>query len=153
MDQGPEEEDELNLSKWDQRFLGLAEHVAQWSLDPSTKVGAVVVGRTNNLVAVGFNGLPPGLKDDDRLEDRAWKLEHVVHAEMNALANCTFEPVQLFVTHPCCHRCAVHILSHRTVRRIVTLCPEGFMERWGESVERTRAVFTEAGVAFQTIPE
>jgi deoxycytidylate deaminase len=28
------------MSKWDNRFLELARHVAQWSKDPSTRTGA-----------------------------------------------------------------------------------------------------------------
>jgi dCMP deaminase len=31
------------MADWDKRFLDLAEHVAQWSKDPRTKVGAVIV--------------------------------------------------------------------------------------------------------------
>ena len=36
--------------RWDRRYVGLAQHVAGWSKDPSTKVGAVLV-RPNNSVA------------------------------------------------------------------------------------------------------
>lgn len=30
------------MNKWDERLLGLAEYVSNWSKDPSTKVGAVI---------------------------------------------------------------------------------------------------------------
>ncbi|MDR3436466.1 deaminase [Telmatospirillum sp.] len=141
------------LTSWDARFLGLAEHIASWSRDPSTRVGCVAVGDTPNLVATGFNGLPPGLRDDDRLLDRAWKYEHVVHAEMNALANATFPVRTLYVTQPCCHRCAVHILSHRTVRRVVCLQTAEFRRRWGESIERSVEVFSEARIEFEIVED
>jgi len=32
------------MSKWDSRFMDLARLVASWSKDPSTQVGAVIVG-------------------------------------------------------------------------------------------------------------
>jgi dCMP deaminase len=139
------------LSKWDHRFLGLAAHVASWSQDPSTKVGCVAVGETPNIVATGFNGLPAGIKDDDRLLDRAWKYDHVVHAEMNALANATFPVKTLYVTQPPCHRCAVHILAARTVTRVVCTQTDDMLERWAESIEKTVSVFAEAGVLFERV--
>ncbi len=29
--------------KWDRRFIELAQHIATWSKDPSSRVGAVIV--------------------------------------------------------------------------------------------------------------
>jgi dCMP deaminase len=135
------------MLSWDEFFLGLAKYVTCKSKDPTTKVGAVVVGATNNEVAFGFNGLPPGIADDDRLLDRDWKNFNTVHAEMNALAYCKFKPVTLYSTHFPCHRCAVHILSHRTITRVVSPTPSGeYLQRWGESMKLTEALFKEAGV-------
>ena len=66
----------------DGKYLLLAASVASiFSKDPRTKVGAVVVGDRPNRVAFGYNGLPPGLPDDDRLHDREWKHDHVLHAK------------------------------------------------------------------------
>ncbi|MCP3894562.1 MAG: cell division protein DedD, partial [Bacteroides sp.] len=31
------------LNKWDERFIRMAVNVAEWSKDPGTKVGAVLV--------------------------------------------------------------------------------------------------------------
>lgn len=39
---------ESNFSKWDRRFLNLAEHVASWSKDPSTKVDSRNLRGTRN---------------------------------------------------------------------------------------------------------
>ena len=44
--------------KWKLRFLGLSEYIAQWSKDPSTKVGAVIVRPDKSIVSMGFNGFP-----------------------------------------------------------------------------------------------
>ena len=49
--------------KWDARFLDLAKHISDWSKDPSTKVGCVVVGEDREVRSTGFNGFPRGIKD------------------------------------------------------------------------------------------
>ena len=56
---------ELMSNKWDLRFLELARHISDWSKDPSTKVGCVVVGPDREIRSTGFNGFPRGIKDDD----------------------------------------------------------------------------------------
>jgi dCMP deaminase len=37
------------MADWDRRFINLADHIAQWSRDPSTKVGAVITDDKNTL--------------------------------------------------------------------------------------------------------
>ena len=49
--------------KWDRRFLALARHISEWSKDPSTQVGCVVVGPDREIRSTGFNGLPRGIED------------------------------------------------------------------------------------------
>lgn len=74
------------MSKWDHRFLELAELVGSWSKDPSTQVGAVIVDIDNRIVSTGFNGFPRGCLDHaDTLGDRDRKLLRTIHAEDNAL--------------------------------------------------------------------
>jgi len=76
---------DFRRSKWDHRFLRLAEHIAQWSKDPSTKVGAVLT-QGNQVVGIGYNGFPRGVRDtDERYADRDTKYSLVVHAEVNAI--------------------------------------------------------------------
>ena len=56
-------------TKWDLRFIGLAQHNSTWCKDPSTKVGCVVVGEDREIRSTGFNGFPRGIDDDeDRLK-------------------------------------------------------------------------------------
>ncbi len=77
---------EQKISKWDRRFLNLAKFIAQWSKDPSTQVGCVIVDPMKRIVATGFNGLPAGVSDTiERLSNRDIKYEMVVHAERNAI--------------------------------------------------------------------
>jgi len=138
----------------DFKHLRLAQAVADiYSKDPSTKVGAVVLGEHVNQLAIGFNGLPPGLADDHRLQDRAWKYAHVRHAEANALSNAIgFQPVTLYVTHHPCQQCALAILAARTVRRVVTCSPAGaFAERWTDSTLAAREIFNEAKIEISLV--
>ena len=77
---------QASSEKWDGRFLDLATFIAEWSKDPSTKVGAALVRPDRTIVSVGFNGFPRGVLDHaERYQDRSTKYEMVVHAEMNAL--------------------------------------------------------------------
>lgn len=77
--------------KWQHRFMDLARFVSRWSKDPSTKCGSVIVGPTRQQVAYGYNGFPIGVQDtDERYLDRKKKYNLVVHAELNAILNATF---------------------------------------------------------------
>lgn len=139
----------LAPSAWDRKFLDLARFVAGWSKDPSTRVGAVAVGETPNLLSLGYNGFPPGVADlPDRLHDRDTKYRLVVHGEINALINAQFRPVTLYVTHPPCVRCTVQILAYRSVRRVVSVKPDqDMLSRWAADFEESQRLFAEAGIA------
>ena len=56
--------------KWHNRFMEMAELVASWSKDTSTKVGAIVVGENREIRSTGYNGVVRGVSDDipERLE-------------------------------------------------------------------------------------
>ena len=48
----------------------MAELVSTKSKDPSTKVGAVIVGPGNEILSTGFNGFPRGVDEiEDHLQD------------------------------------------------------------------------------------
>ena len=105
--------------KWDLRFLDLAQHIAQWSKDPSTKVGAVIVRPDKTICSVGYNGFPRGIEDtEERLNNRDLKYPCMVHAEMNAILNSkeSLDGYILYISSPTyfaptCDRCAVHIIQ------------------------------------------
>lgn len=138
------------IDKWDHRFLALAEHISNWSKDPSTQVGAVITHtRSKRVVSMGFNGFPAGVEDTrERLDDRETKYEMVVHAEQNALmfAGDRAEGGTLYV-HPLppCARCAV-IIIQAGIKRVVCDQPDFEHERWGEQAKTADAMFREAGL-------
>ena len=136
-----------NLS-WDGKYIGLAAHVATWSKDPSTRVGAVVVSPANRVVGLGYNGFPVGVQDDaGRLEDRPTKYKFVVHAEANAILNsgvARLDGCTLYTTlSPCCE-CAKLVIQSG-VKRVVygTLRKD----------EVTETMFKEAGVRMDSMEE
>lgn len=141
------------ITETDRKFLATAQAVANiWSKDPSTKVGAVAVGRSKNQVAFGYNGLPPGLFDGvDRLNDREVKLTLTLHAEENALANAAFPVFTLYVTHHPCQGCVLRILAKRSVRRVVYQVRPDFEARWAPSLAEARALLQEAGVEIEGV--
>lgn len=140
-----------SMSIWHQRFLSLAEHVAQWSKDPSTKVGAVIVRPDKTIVSLGFNGFPRGLRDDGRLEDRETKYSMILHAEENAilmarqsLVGCTIYTWPL----PPCSKCAA-IIIQSGISHVVA--PHLVEDRWAESIERATRMFVEAGLTVMAV--
>ena len=141
-------------SKWDNRFLDLAESIAGWSKDPSRKIGAVAVGRKREILAQGYNGFPRGIDDSPlRYDNREEKYKLVVHAEMNVIYNASYNGVCLndstLYVHglPVCSECAKGIIQvgiNRVVMRKQTDLPE----IWKESCTRTKSMFEEAGVNY-----
>ena len=104
-------------AKWDIRFLKLATHISEWSKDPSTKVGCVVVGPDREIRSTGFNGFPRGIQDsDDRLTNRDLKYPLICHAEENAIMHAARIGLALkgctaYVTWPPCTRCARSLIQ------------------------------------------
>lgn len=111
------------LSKWDERFMELALHVADWSKDPSTKVGSVIVAPDRRIMSLGYNGFPRGVADlEERLNDRPTKYAFVAHAERNALDNvdASMRGCILYSTLQPCAECTKSIIQ-RGITRVVTL--------------------------------
>lgn len=137
----------MSQDERDLRYYRLALHVAGWSKDPSTRVGAVMVGTERGRVALGYNGFPPGIEDSrERLEDRETKLRLTQHAERNVLDNADFpaKGATLYVTFFPCSECAKSVVS-RGVARVV--CPRpSDREPWASDTRWTLLLFGEAGV-------
>lgn len=139
------------IDKWDRRFLDLAQHIAGWSKEPSSRVGAVVVGPEHREIrATGYNGFPRGVADDHRLHARPAKHPLIVHAEENAIAHAARIGVSLLGCiiyvwpYPPCTRCARSIIQAGIVRVVAVGSLEH--ERWGDEFFIARAMLAEAGV-------
>ena len=143
------------MTNWDERFLKLAKHISEWSKDPSTKVGCVVVGPDRELRSTGFNGLPRGIEDnEERLNNREIKYPLICHAEENAIMHAARIGISLkgctaYVTWPPCTRCA-RSLSQAGVSTIVY--PENIEipERWMDDFNLSLNMLKEAKISLKT---
>lgn len=109
---------------WDEYYMGLAIMASLRSPVQTTKVGAVLVNRHNQLISSGYNGPLPGfphfrVNGDESMEQ---------HAERNAVAaaasfNGGCEGGTLYCTHTPCIECVKDVLSAR-IRRVVFFAEE-----------------------------
>lgn len=142
--------------RWDRHFLDLAAQHARMSKDPSTKVGAVIVGPDREIRSAGFNGFPRGIADTpERLNDRDTKLKLVVHGEMNAIlaaarVGVPLKGCTLYTTLAPCSRCAVEIIQ-AGITEVVAL--EGMLDRpnWAAEHKLSRELLAEAGVNYRVV--
>jgi dCMP deaminase len=141
--------------KWDKRFLALASHIADWSKDPSTQVGCVVVGPDREIRSTGFNGFPRGIEDSiARLENRELKYPLICHAEENAIMHAARIGISLkgctaYVTWPPCSRCARSLIQ-AGVDEVVYPSESEIPERWGDDFEIATSMMNEAGLAVRS---
>ncbi len=136
------------MSKWSQRFLDLAEHIAEWSHDPRTKVGAVIVDEQKRVVSMGYNGFPRGVDDsDERYNDRSTKHLFVCHAERNALDNAphSVQGCTMYVPLIPCNECAKSIIQNGISKVVSYKTNREDTFNW----DITRIMFEEAGVLLE----
>lgn len=164
------------MTDWDRRFLELAEHVATWSKDRSTHVGAVIVGSRKRVLSMGYNGFPRGVDDGDPLRhQRPEKYFWAEHGERNAIYNATesLEGATIYVSAwkgpvldvnyagalceiqaagnlPVCMDCARAIVQVG-IKRVVSWGPVFRTEQWEDHISRTPALFSMAGVTYEEI--
>ena len=106
---------------WDEYFMAIAKLSAMRSKDPSTQVGACIVGADNRILSIGYNGTPNGFPDSDFPWDREGdalntKYFYVCHAELNAILNFRgnrrdLEGARIYVALFPCNECAKAIIQ------------------------------------------
>lgn len=144
------------MTSWDKKYIELAEHISEWSKDPSRKIGSVAVGSKGQILSQGYNGFPRGIEDSiERLSTREEKYKYVVHAEMNVIYNATYSGVSLDGSTlyvyglPICSECAKGIIQ-TGIKRVV-MKSDDTPNRWNESFELTKHLFDEAGIEWELI--
>jgi len=155
LSQAKAKENDAMPAKWDRRFLDLAEHVAGWSKDPGTKLGAVAVNDRRQILSTGYNGLPAGIEDTaERLNDRETKYALTIHAEMNCIYSAAHNGVSLhgatmYVSGlPVCSDCAKALIQVG-VKRVVMRHAKSIGDKWAESFKLTSEMFHEADVRWE----
>ena len=142
--------------KWDLRFLKLAEHISNWSKDPSTKVGCIIVGEDREIRSTGFNGFPRGIEDsEERLNDRTQKYPLICHAEENAIMHAARIGISLkgciaYVTWPPCNRCTRSLIQ-AGITEIVIPSEVKIPDRWNEEFDLSMIMLNEANIEVRII--
>lgn len=138
------------LNKWHKRYIELACTIARWSRDPSTQCGAVIIGKSGQVLSQGYNGFARGMDDSDELyNNRETKYDRIVHAEMNAIYNASRTGVSLegatAYIHglPCCHECAKAMIQVG-IKEVVM--GEASNIRWNDSCGKGMDYLNEANV-------
>lgn len=143
----------MTLDKWDLRFYDVAKLVGEWSKDPTTKVGAVII-RDRRIIATGYNGIPSLIRDDNRVLEREWKLSSTIHAEVNAILNaakngCGVSESTIYITMFPCSNCSAAIIQSG-IARVVTEERE-WPARWASNFEHSSNLLYEAGIDLNLI--
>jgi len=139
---------------WDTYFMTMAYLVATRSKDPSTHVGAVIVGPSHEVRSTGYNGLPQGVRDgEERMSERPEKYLWTEHAERSAifqaaLVGVPLEGCRMYTCGFPCADCARAIIQAGLVEVIYDHDWVATDDRreWQKSFEASRVMFTEAGV-------
>ncbi len=138
------------------KLLNLAGAIAQFSKDPSTQVGAVILGPNGEGGPWGYNGAPRGCSaDEDERVERPEKYFWMEHAERNAIytaARTGFTTVgcTMVITHPPCMDCARAIVQ-AGIKEVYWRIPSPeFEARWKEHSERVHRLFYECQVKYGT---
>ncbi|VDO14256.1 unnamed protein product [Rodentolepis nana] len=109
-----------DVMNWDEHFMSLAIVTSMRSKDPCKQVGACIVNSKNRVVALGYNGFPNGISDDDlpwtkfQEDPLQNKNNYVIHAEQNAILNknlMTLDECKIYTTLFPCNECARYIIQ------------------------------------------
>lgn len=134
------------------RFVPIAQAFAAMSKMPGTRVGCVILGHNREVLSSGWNGAPRGSKadTDDRLATRESRLDWVVHAEANAIANAarsgvTLDGATLICTLMPCMTCA-KLIVQSGIDLVLCPAPGEDNARWGREFDLTRTLLDECNV-------
>ena len=149
--------------RWHNHFLQLCLDHARMSKDPSTQVGALIIGPDREPLSNGFNGFPRGIADtEERLNDRELKNKLIVHAEMNAILNAArvgtaLKGSTLYLAAinssglvwggPPCTRCTVELIQ-AGIKRVITRHQKAVPSRWHEDIAFARKLIEEVGIEY-----
>jgi dCMP deaminase len=142
---------------WDERWMSLALHYAEWSKDRGRQVGAVIVGPDQEQVSSGWNGFPRGV--DDTIESRharPTKYAFTKHAEENAILNAarmgaSTRGCTMYIPWFPCANCAGDIVQ-AGISCVVVYPFDHDDPRWGESMRQAAEILFEGGVTVRVLP-
>lgn len=96
---------------WEEYAMILAKTAAIRSQDPYFQVGACALRHDKTVAALGYNGAPKGIEID--WSNRDERRKRVIHAEINCLAHCKPQEVELLaITLLPCSSCLQTIAAY-----------------------------------------
>ena len=125
----------MEFTKWDKRFMELAEVIATWSscYNQNRQVGAIIV-RNKRIITTGYNGAPAGIKSCKEkgvcmrrelgiASGTRHELCYAIHAEQNAIIQAAklgvaIEGATMYCTHQPCSICA-KIIVNAGIARVI----------------------------------
>lgn len=141
----------MELTNWNQKFIALSKHIAEWSKDTNSKNSAIIVDSDNIVLSMGYNGFPRGCDDSIKSRyDRPDKYLYTEHAERNAIFHAARHGVSIkgctmYVTMFPCADCARAIIQSG-IETLVAPKPDVDHERWGPHFKASLVMLEEAGV-------
>lgn len=142
---------------WDEYFIAIANLSSMRSKDPSTQVGACIVGHDNRILSIGYNGAPNGFDDKKFPWDREGtvlntKYAYVCHAEMNAILNYRgsrkdLENAKIYVDLFPCNECAKLIIQSG-IKEIIYTCDK---YKDTDGVKASKRMLDECGVKYKQL--
>lgn len=107
---------------WDDYFLSLLTPISKRSSDSQSQFACIIVDEYHHIIGVGYNGFIAGIDDSILPNTRPYKYPFMIHAELNALFNCSKSPrgATAYISgRPCLH--CFQCLVQSGIKRIVHL--------------------------------
>ncbi len=147
-----------DVLSWDEFFIGIAKLAAGRSKDPSTQVGACIVGQDNRILSIGYNGAPNHFDDDifpwnrDGESVNNTKYPYVCHAELNAILNFPgsrkdLVGAKIYVDLFPCNECAKRIIQSG-IKEVIYLSDK-YSE--SDSTKASKLMFDTCGVTYRQL--
>jgi dCMP deaminase len=148
-----------NICKKNSYYMSLAYHIATESNDPSTQVGAVIVGPDREIRSTGYNGIPRGCFEEPEKQESPEKYFWYEHAERNAIYNAArvgipLNECVLFTQGVPCADCARAIIQSGIIAVIYD--KKWNLEinsKWEESTKRSEEMLHEARILLIALEE
>lgn len=146
------------MTNWDKRFIELSKNIAVWSKDKSTKVGAIITTKENDIVSTGYNGFPRGVDDDiEERYERPQKYLWTEHAERNAIYSAAKRGISLkgctiYLPWFPCADCSRAIIQSGIDEMVCTV-PDLDHPVWGEGFKVALEMFKECNVKITYIKD
>ena len=161
---------------WNEYFIKMLDSIKIKSKDKSTQVGAIIVGKDNNILSTGFNGFPRGVYEsindvyspmpqhtkylmDEEIEkrhNRPVKYLWTEHAERNAIYNAArhgvaLDVAKIYVDWIPCADCARAIIQSGILEVVIDArdgeSKEAYWnERWEDQMIVSNKMFSESKV-------